>query len=132
MTLRKTSWLFDHRDQTFDYDFIGSSLTNNTVDIQFVVFDKWIRSGNRIHKRFIQVDAQGLDAPRHFSFRFHHHLYIPYLPTDPALPKLNRENADRNHNLLWRYIPFSKYIEFNPNTCRPIMFRGRLMSEIKW
>lgn len=136
MTFRKIFWLFHHQDQHFDYGFIGSSRTYNTIDIscldsalnqsginlgvggmghidQYMVFEKFIRNGNQIDRLFIQVDAQGLNAPRHFSHAFHSHFYIPYLHTDPILSAHIREFTSPTRYLFWRYVPLAKYMEFN-------------------
>lgn len=131
----KADWILSLSGQSYEDGFIGSSRAYNMLDLvsyeeetgttainlatsgsnfaeNYLLLQKFYEAGNRINQLFIQVDIYSLDARSAYSYPFHEYKYLPYLSED-SVARIIRENSDYSHYLMWKYIPFLKYMEFN-------------------
>ncbi len=131
---QKPDWIFNHQQQTFDFAFMGNSRVYNMVDIvgmekqlgkkginlgvtgsnfseQYLVLDQFYKKKNTIKTLILQVDMIGMDYTK-IPFNLHFPTYMNLL-NDEAVQEVYKENASLHKYLIWKYIPFARYMEFS-------------------
>jgi hypothetical protein len=131
----KTDWILSRRGLAADDVFLGSSRAYNMVEVplyqeltgrravnlgtsgsnyaeNYLLLRQFVENGNTVRRVWLQADIYSLDADAAFSVPFHAYQFMPWLG-DPEVAAVVREQAELPHYLLWRYVPFAKYIEFN-------------------
>lgn len=131
----KTLWILNHQEMHFQDAFIGSSRVLNMIDLNlyhdktgrtcinlgtsgtgfgenYLILRKFIEQGNSIDTLFVQVDIFGLDSKNRFSYPFHDYQYMPWLH-EKFVQEVYKDHVPFHSYLLWKYVPYAKYLEFN-------------------
>lgn len=85
----------------------GSGLADN-----YLVLYNFYKNGNKIKNLFLQIDEQSLDPSKGFGKAFHEHLFFNLL-SDKNVSQIFIEQSGKTKYLIWKYLPFTRYIEFN-------------------
>lgn len=130
----KPDWIFSQKNKTFDYAFMGNSRVYNMVDVvgfekntgkvainlgvtgsnyseQYLVLDKFFKSGNKVKQFLLQVDMISLNYTK-LPFKLHFPTYM-HLLNDTTVMQVYRDNATDFKYYTWKYIPFVRYMEYS-------------------
>ncbi|MCI4670291.1 MAG: hypothetical protein MRZ79_19295 [Bacteroidia bacterium] len=142
----KQEWVLSKQGESFQDGFIGSSRAFNMLDMNILskelgrktinlatsgsnfsenllLLHLFLQNGNQLERVFIQADVYGLDSKNSYSYPFHDYVYLPYLG-DSLVDQLYKREVPSYKYLMWRYIPFLKYMEFNDRYSFYKMIRG--------
>lgn len=131
----KSDWILNHQGQSFDYAVIGNSRAINMADIltidsvtgrqginlgligsgyaeNMLVLKEFLKSGNTIKNLVIQVDMHSLNSTKELTYPFHNYNYM-HLLNDQELSSIFKDNNPLLKFLIWKYIPFTRYMEFS-------------------
>lgn len=131
----KPFWFLNKSNNVYDFAVIGSSRAENLIDIEsmekatnlkginlamqgtghaglYLMLKGFIERKNKIRLLLIQVDEYSLDSKKSYINAFSTHAYLPYF-ADKSINEIIRENADYKKYLLWEYLPFSRYVDYN-------------------
>lgn len=131
----KPFWFLNKSNNTYDFAVIGSSRAENLVDINtmekatnlkginlamqgtgnaglYLLLKGFIERNNKIRYLLIQVDEYSLDSKKSYINAFPTHAYLPYF-AEKSVKQIIRENVDYKKYLLWEYVPFSRYVDYN-------------------
>lgn len=131
----KPYWVMSKKDQHYNYGIIGSSRALNIVNIKttelygkdnginlaasgtgiaecYLIYSSFIENGNLLDTLFVQMDIYTLNASISFNSPFHPFLYFPFL-NEQDVQEVYKDNVSKLDYLLWRYVPYFKYAEFN-------------------
>jgi hypothetical protein len=131
----KAEWIMNHSGNELDFAFIGNSRVENGIDINqvedltkkrginlgvigvnyaenFLLLDQFIRNGNSIKNLIIQVDMHSLNSTKELNYPFHDYKYMPLL-NDTIVYAVFRDNVPAHKLFIWRYIPFTRYMEYS-------------------
>ena len=144
---RRSVWSFSFQDQHFDFVVSGSSRAYNMIDIptmmdssgqkglnlaysgtgfeeQYLILRKFVENGNSIDQLFLQTDIKSFNSAGMFNYAFHDFNYLPYLDRDTFVANVVQDNTHPIKFLLWKYVPFVKYMEFNLEYPLSFLFKG--------
>jgi hypothetical protein len=130
--VNKTNWILGIKQKSYDYAVIGSSDIFRGIDVKVIekktglkginlaqdgtcmeenlaIFKKFIGQ-NKIKSVFISVFTREIGSEHKFPVNCEK--YIPYL-SDTIFSGLVQNNAPPGKAILWRYLPFFKYAEYN-------------------
>ena len=130
----KSDWVLNYTNKSFDFAFIGNSRVINMVDIKtiedktgkkginlgltganyaenYLVLDQFIKAGNKIKNLVVQIDMHSLKSST-LPYPFHNYNYM-HLLGDTTVNNIYKDNNPYYKVLLWRYIPFARYMEFS-------------------
>jgi len=133
--MEKPFWIMNQRSRSYDFAVIGSSRAENCTDVQtigaetgkrgvnmgvqgacfadnLIMLRRFLQNGNRVRLLLIEVDEYALDSRDSFLDPFKVHFYLPYL-NDPWVSEVVRDNVPARRFYLWRYLPPTKYVEYN-------------------
>ena len=130
----KPLWVLKQKNKHFDFAAIGSSRVFNMLDIKTIekatqlkginiaasgsgyaenyLLLKQFTKSNSIKTLIVQVDLYSLDAKNAFGYPFHDYLYLNKL-NESEVDSIYRDNVKPSKYYMWKYIPFSKYMEFS-------------------
>lgn len=131
----KMEWIMNVKNQNFDYVFIGSSrvkymvdnpLIDETLHINsinlgtdgsgfadnYLLFNHFLKNGNKTSALVINVDPYVFDSKNSFGYPFHDFFFLPRLD-DKSISLTIQEISGFKKWLFWKYVPLSKYFEFN-------------------
>lgn len=130
----KPLWILKQKNQEYDFAAIGSSRVFNMLDIvtlekstqlkginlaasgsgfaENYLLLKQFSKNNSIRTLIVQVDLYSLDAKNAFGYPFHDYLYLNKM-NEPDVDSIYRDNVKPSKYYMWKYIPFSKYMEFS-------------------
>ena len=131
----KSDWILNHKDQKFDFAFIGNSRVINMVDINafekatnksginlgliganysenYLVLDQFLKSGNSLKNLIIQIDMHNLNSSKELGYPFHNYNYM-YLLKDTTVFNVFKDNNPTYKTMIWKHIPFTRYMEFS-------------------
>ncbi len=131
----KSDWALNHKNQTFDFAFIGNSRVMNMVDINSIekridktginlgliganyaesciLLDQFLKNGNKIKNLIIQIDMHSLNSNKELLYPLHYYNYI-HLLADSSVSKIFKDNMNSYKFILWKYLPFIRYMEFS-------------------
>ena len=131
----KSDWILNHKDEKFDFAFIGNSRVINMVDINaiekltnksginlgliganysenYLVLDQFLKAGNTIKNLIIQMDMHNLNSSKELGYPFHNYNYM-HLLSDTTVFNVVKDNNPGYKAFIWKYIPFSRYMEFS-------------------
>lgn len=131
----KQEWVLSLRNRSFEDGFIGSSRAFNMLDMDILsdslgrkclnlatsgsnfsenllLLHLFCENGNSLDRLFVQVDVYGLDSKNSYSYPFHDYIYLPYM-RDSLVDNIYQRELPAYKFLIWKYIPFVKYMEFN-------------------
>lgn len=131
----KARWILSLTDSSYQDAFIGSSRAYNMLDVNsytaqtgrsainlatsgsgfgenYLLLQRFLQQGNRLDRLIIQVDIYNLDAEKAYSYSFHEYKYLPWLQED-SVAQVVKDHVPAHKYFLWRYIPFTAYMEFN-------------------
>lgn len=132
----KPFWVFTKTNQRYDYAIGGSSRAYNNADVitidralgrkginiafsgsglaeNYLTLYLFLKQGNKIKNYILQLDDWSLINPdSSFSYPFHEYYFFPYM-NDGEVCTTIRENRPYIKYLVWKYLPFVKYSEFN-------------------
>jgi hypothetical protein len=132
----KPFWVFNKTNQKYDYAIGGSSRAYNNADIvttdrvlgrkginigfsgsglaeNYLTLYLFLKKGNKIKNYVLQLDDWSLINPdSSFSYPFHEYYFFPYMSDNEVCATI-RENRPYIKYLVWKYLPFVKYSEFN-------------------
>lgn len=131
---QKPDWILNHTNQSYDFAFIGNSRTYNMTDVPmierktgksginlsetgsnyselYVLLYEFLKNGNTVKNLIVQVDMVNLDT-REYQFKFHNYSFM-HLFSDPVVYDIYKENNPFYKILIWKYIPFTRYMEFS-------------------
>lgn len=130
----KSDWIMNHQYQSFDFAFIGNSRVINMIDVNvvekktgksginlglvgannaesYIILNRFLNSGNSIKNLIIQVDMHSLDS-KTLPYPFHSYNYM-HLLSDSIVSNTFKDNVSITKWLMWKYIPFARYMEFS-------------------
>ena len=130
----KPYWIMNHSNQAIDLAFIGNSRVYNMIDVNliekitgkvginlgltgsnyaenYLILDQFFKSGNKVKNLVIQVDMNSLNSNT-FSYPFHSFFYM-HLLNDTTVSNIFKDCTPQYRFLMWKYIPFIRYMEFN-------------------
>lgn len=140
----KPLWAQQFEKQSFDFIASGSSRAENHIDIatieertnlkglnigyggsafseNYLALYTFFKNGNKVKYILLNADEGGvIDQAKAYSHPFHGYYYFNEL-NDDTVGILIRENYGWMKYLIWKYIPFIKYAEFN-NIYNPSKF----------
>lgn len=131
---QKPDWIFNHSNQSFDLAFMGNSRVYNMLDApqlerklnktvinigvtgsnlseQFLVLDQFYKKGNTAKYLLLQLDMISFDYTK-LPFKLHLPTYMN-LFSDEQVQEVYKDNAPLHKFLIWKYIPFARYMEFS-------------------
>jgi len=141
----KSDWILNHKDQEFDFAFIGNSRVINMADIlavekatdrkginlgliganyaeNYLVLDQFLKNGNTIKNLLIQVDMHSLKSSA-LPYPFHNYNYM-HLFGDTTVCAAYKDNNPGWRFYLWKYLPFVRYMEFSSRFVLFKMLKG--------
>lgn len=142
----KSDWALNIKNQSFDFAFIGNSRVINMVDINlietvtafkginlgligacyaenYLLLDQFLKNNNKLKSLIIQVDMHALNSKKELGYPFHNYNYM-YLLKDPDVYETFKNNTEIYKLLLWKYIPFTRYMEFSNKYVLYKMLKG--------
>ena len=131
----KPFWFFNKAQASYDFAVIGSSRGENLVDVNtiekatgtkginlsmqgtgnaglYLILKGFVERRNKVRTLLIQVDEYSLDAKKSYINEFPTHAYLPYF-ADRSIRQVIEEKSDHGKFLLWQYLPFSRYVDYN-------------------
>lgn len=131
---QKPDWIFSHTHQSYDLAFIGNSRVYNMLDApqlekklnktvinlgitgsnlseQFLVLDQFYKKGNKVGFLVLQLDMISFDYTM-LPFELHLPIYMNFFH-DNQVQEVYNDNTPMYKFLIWKYIPFSRYMEFS-------------------
>ncbi|HRG89457.1 MAG TPA: hypothetical protein PLW44_10585 [Chitinophagales bacterium] len=119
----------------YDYIMVGSSRTEcffNTAIIDsitglkgynlgldgsefaesYLLLDQFLKHNNKVKVVFIQADIFQMLPDYSYSYPFHEYRYLPFI-NDATVAATVKEKRGILKYVVWRYVPFIKYAEFN-------------------
>jgi hypothetical protein len=132
----KPVWVFSKKNQRYNYAIGGSSRAHNNADIltideklktsginigfsgsalaeNYLTLYFFLKQGNKIDNYILQIDDLSLMSPDScFLYPFHEYYFFPYLNDEQICTEF-KANCPYLKYLTWKYIPFTKYAEFN-------------------
>lgn len=131
---QKPDWIFSHTNQSYDLAFMGNSRVYNMLDApqlekklnktvinigitgsnlseQFLVLDQFYKNGNKAAYLVLQLDMISFDYTK-LPFKLHLPTYMN-LFHDDQVQEVYKDNAPLHKFLIWKYIPFARYMEFS-------------------
>ena len=146
-TVLKNYWILNKKENKFGNAFIGPSRVLNTLDLsafeknsnlpplnlglsgaayaeQFLILKMFIEENkNTCQNLFIEISYFNLINPDSaFSYPFHEYFYFPYMSKDFVAQTIKNNSKNKLKSLMWQYVPFIKYAEFNSNFLPLILF----------
>jgi hypothetical protein len=136
----KQNWILDLSNHKVDYVVVGSSKSELGADIkniqkisgleginlsssgcgikeQYLLLKKFLQN-NSTKYVYLMVDFTTLD-PSQFTYAFHDYLYLHRI-NDSDIAEIIKSNMPCNKYLIWKYIPFIRFAEFNSEIKRLI------------
>ncbi|SMC79019.1 hypothetical protein SAMN04488101_10346 [Pedobacter nyackensis] len=130
----KREWIFMKNGEKYDYVILGSSRAEGALDIKLVdsitqrkgvnlgvggagfadnylILDKFIKS-NKLKTVYLQVDLYSFDSDKGFTNSFSIPNYLPFW-NEPVVNEVLRDFNQKNDNVLWTYVPFTRYMKYN-------------------
>ena len=131
---QKPDWIFSHKNQVYNLTFIGNSRVYNMLDApqlekklnksvinigitgsnlseQFIILDQFYKRGNKANFLVLQLDMISFDYSK-LPFKLHLPTYMN-LFNDVQVQEVYRDNSPMHKYLIWKYIPFARYMEFS-------------------
>ncbi len=130
----KPLWLLKQQQNSYDFAVLGSSRVFNMLDVQTLekstqktginlgasgsgyaenyLMLKLFTETNTIKTLIVQVDLYSLDEKNAFGYPFHDYLYLNKLK-EPEVDSIYRDKVSAVKYYSWKYIPFTKYMEFS-------------------
>jgi hypothetical protein len=129
----KQNWVLNLKNRNIDYVVVGSSKTESGIDVkeiqnltglkginisisgigiqeQYIIFSEFIQF-NKTKTLLLMVDFTTLN-PNEFSYPFHEYLYFHRMD-NRNINSIIYENSSTKKYLIWKYLPFIRYAEFN-------------------
>jgi hypothetical protein len=129
----KAWWILDKENGHYDFASIGSSRVYNMIDIpvmeeilkqkginlgtsgssyaeNYLILEQFLRK-NSIKTLFVGIDEFCFSSAKSYSYPFHDFEFIPLFHDDTV--SLMFKEAIGAKYYLWKFIPISRYIEFN-------------------
>jgi hypothetical protein len=139
----KAYWILSKKNQKLDFVAVGSSRAASNVNIkalqnetglkgqnigvggsspvdEYLFLYNWLKNGNKADVMLLALDDDGLDTSS-YGYFFHPYYFFPYLNRGETYA-VTRE-AVGYRAMLYRYIPFFKYAEFNNQVGMPNIAR---------
>lgn len=139
----KAYWILSKKDQQLDFVAVGSSRAASNVNIeavqdatglkgqniglggsspvdQYLFLYNWLKSGNKANVMLLALDDDGLDTSS-YGYYFHPYYFFPYLNRSENYAVTKEAKGYRA--VLYRYVPFFKYAEFNTQVGVPNISR---------
>jgi len=133
--MEKPFWVMNQRGKSYDFTVIGSSRAENCTDVttiekvtgkngvnlgvqgacfadNLIMFRRFLNNGNSTKLLLVEVDEYALDSRNSFLDPFKVHFYLPYLG-DQWVQQVVADNVSGTQYRMWRYLPLTKYIEYN-------------------
>ena len=130
----KSDWVLNHTDEAYDFAFIGNSRVINGIDINevekitgktginlgltganyaenYLLLAQFLKSGNSVKNLVVQIDMHSLKSST-LPYPFHNTNYM-HLLNDPSVYEIYKDNTAMYRLLMWKYIPFVRYMEFS-------------------
>lgn len=132
----KQIWIMDKKKQHYNIAFLGASRVFTCIDVSlvekilkekainlgcdgasvmenYVVLSQFLKHENKIDKLYLQLDNTALsDMKKALSYPFHDYLFLNKLKEDEVKEAFIEDKGYLKY-YFWRYIPLSKYAEFN-------------------
>ncbi|MCW3077779.1 MAG: hypothetical protein JWO32_2388 [Bacteroidetes bacterium] len=131
----KSDWILNHKNESFDFAVLGNSRVMHMVDIStiekhtgktginlgirganfaenYLVLDQFLKKGNTIKNLAIEVNMHNLDSRKQLEYPFHDYNYVSYLK-DTSVYNTFKDNVPYHKVLMWKFIPFIRYMEFS-------------------
>jgi hypothetical protein len=141
----KSDWVLQHQNETFDFAFIGNSRVINMVDVDtiekktgkkginlgltganyaenYLLLYQFLKQGNRVKTLAIQVDMHSLKSTT-LPYPFHNYNYMQFF-NDSIVRGIYRDNNPWYKFAIWKYIPFTRYMEFSSKFVLYKMIKG--------
>lgn len=140
----KTTWIINRSGDTVDYAFLGSSKVYNVVDIKTFIdstnikainlgtagsayLDNYLLIENYLKKNIVknlilEVDYFTINPHLLFTYPFHDFLFIPFMDNDQEINKIIKDNSKFFDYYKWKYMPVTRYLEFNNIYLKPEYF----------
>lgn len=133
---QKQIWIMDKKNQQYNIAFLGASRVFTCIDVgliektlqvkainlgcdgasimeNYVVLSQFLKHGNKIDKLYLQLDQTALsDMKKALSYPFHDYLFLNKLYEEDVKEAFIEDKGYLKY-YFWRYIPLSKYAEFN-------------------
>lgn len=156
LTGQKMYWNLSRKNQDLDYVILGSSRSLNNVDIaavdsltrmqglnishpgsgfidNYLTLQQFYANGNAAQTICLQVDMFSLYSDSSFSYPFHDFLLMPYLDQKPEIAELvYTYSRFSEHELLWKFAPFTRYMEFNSQYDITFFLNGKPSKGKQW
>lgn len=130
----KSDWVLNQYNKEFDFAFIGNSRVINGIDINevekvtkltginlgltganyaenYLLLQQFLKNGNKVRNLIVQIDMHSLRSST-LPYPFHNTNYM-HLLSDPSVYEIYKDNTELYRLLLWKYIPFARYMEFS-------------------
>lgn len=140
----KTTWIINRSGDTVDYAFLGSSKVYNIIDIKtftdssdisainlgtagssyidnYLLLENYLKK-NIVKNLILEADYFALNPHVLFTYPFHDFLFIPFMDKDQEINKIIKDNSSTFNYYKWKYIPVSRYLEFNSIYLKPENF----------
>lgn len=91
---------------------INLGLTGVGFAENYLLFDQFIKNNNSVKNILVQVDMHNLNSKKELVYPFHNYNYM-HLLNDKEVYETFKDNSDLLSLLLWKYIPFTRYMEFS-------------------
>lgn len=131
----KPFWVMNQRGKSYDFAVIGSSRAENCTDVRtiekvtgkrgvnlgvqgacfadnLIMFRRFLENRNSARLLLLEVDEYAIDSKNSFMDPFKVQFYLPYLD-DQWVREIVADNISGTRYHLWRYLPPTKYIEYN-------------------
>ena len=92
---------------------INLGITGSNYSEQYLILDQFFKSGNKIKHLILQVDMIGLNFTK-LPFKLHFPNYM-HLFNDTVVSDVYLDNTNQFKFMMWKYIPFIRYMEYNNN-----------------
>jgi hypothetical protein len=132
----KQIWIMNKENKRYNIAFLGASRVYTCIDVgliekilkikainlgcdgsslmeNYVVLSQFLKHGNKINKLYLQLDQTALsNMKKALSYPFHDYLFLNKLKEEEVKEAFIEDKGCLKY-YFWRYIPLSKYAEFN-------------------
>ena len=142
---QKPDWILNHKQQKFDFAFLGNSRAYNVIDVcliekklnktginismtganfseMYLILDQFIKLGNEITNLVLQVDLMTFDSKK-VGFELHSPNYLN-LFNDTTVLEVYKHNVPKYKFMMWKYLPFVRYMEYSNKFVLYKMLKG--------
>ncbi|MFO0358095.1 MAG: hypothetical protein ACK50A_14170 [Sphingobacteriaceae bacterium] len=145
----KNYWIIEKKNTRYNKAFIGPSRVLHSIDgeifseqgkrkvinlglsgvsyaEQYLILRTFLSENkNTLDELYIEVSYFNfIDPDSSFSYPFHEYYYFPFIKEDYVSTIIQDNSKNSMKTLMWRYVPFIRYAEFNSEFRPLILFKN--------